>query len=193
MLSAVRSWIVKRERQGSHLNAMFSNFTGLMNHRPEQLLLQDDPSFLLNSTLPTFDLTILSQGSNMFDTQFTEASLHSKHSSQETVGDVLGGLVFPSDTTPGGLGGFDLARDYRYGTSQPGRSSVLARDDDGGLLLEDDIGIDEEGNIVELPPSEVHSAARSVRREIVRDGAASSRIRQEHEAFQATTVRMKSL
>jgi hypothetical protein len=163
-----------------------------MHPRPEQLLLQDDPSFLLDFTLPAFDLTLLSQVSNMIDTQFTEESLHSKYATQQTDGGGLDGLVFPSDSSVSGLDGFDLAREYGYGTSQPGRSSVLARDNDEGLLLEDDFGIDEEGNIIERPVPEVHSAARRLRQEIVHNGPASSRIRREHEAAQAKTVSIAS-
>ncbi|EDU48244.1 conserved hypothetical protein [Pyrenophora tritici-repentis Pt-1C-BFP] len=153
--------------------------------RPEQLILQDDPSFLPDFTLPPpdllaeldsrFNLHIVHSGSSQSLTPF--GSQQSQDSSSH-VG-VIGGLVLPSSSSPGLPAEFRLEGENELG----GLGGVLG-DEDNMVEIEDpDFMFGDDGNIIHLSPgrrSAARTPVRAVGAEVSGDAEMSARVRREH-------------
>ena len=149
--------IPKPTEQGEMLPTGTEGVTNFL-HRPDQLLLEDDPAFLPDLTLealtldfPNSETPVLpaSQPSNIL-------SLPTNGSSHE--GAFVPSLDLPSDTT-GNAGRFALnIGETRVSNRGPGSSHLLSRDGEDSLLPEADFTFDAEGNIVEFMPA-IHSIA----------------------------------
>ena len=153
--------------------------------RPDQLILHDDPAFLPDLSLPSFDPDLLDLQKAICPPRFLSDTMSlqtvSQHGSQQ--GPPLGGLQLPSSDS-GGMGGFDIPG-YHSGSRAPRPSSLLAREEDDGLLPEVDFGIDADGNLIEFGgPERIDDVPGSVRPLVPSDTAARERVRLEHEAGQ---------
>jgi hypothetical protein len=154
-------------------------FPSLMLARPDQLVLPDDPSFLPEFALPPpelladldldLDFNIPHSGDSQLLTPFGSQS-----SSQAGA---IGPLVLPS-SSPGQLGGFQLLGD----DGQAGPSGLLCVDDII-QLEEPDFTFDNDGNLVEGPPSKAAPGTPAAHRGagMHSDVGASARVRREHE------------
>lgn len=141
---------------------------------PEQLILQDDPSFLPEFTLPPlelladlerdFDLTNNRSGESQSLTPFGLQS-SSQHGP-------LGGLILPT-SSPGQPGSFHLEGDDEI-------TAPIIGVDEGFQLDEPEFTFDENGDYVEIAPKVGTPAARSAAA-MHSDAAASAKVRQEHE------------
>jgi meiotic recombination protein REC8 len=155
----------------------------LMNNRPEQLVLQDDPSFLPNFALPPPELLLadLDPEHNFDITRSGDSQsltpFGSQHSRSSSHAGTLGGLVLPT-SSPDPLGGFQLQGDNDI--TEPGGFFGA---DNGLDLGEPDFTFDENGefvealavqNAVETPAARSGAAMHS-------DAGASAKVRKEHE------------
>jgi hypothetical protein len=151
--------------------------------RAEQLVLQDDPSFLPEFALPPpelladldlgLDLNISRSGDSQSLTPF--GSQHSQSSSHTGA---LGRLVLPTSSPDPLGGGFELQGD----NDAAGHSGFLG-DADGLDLGEPDFMFDENGEFVEVQVPQNGAgtpAARSVAG-MQSDAGASAKVRKEHE------------
>ncbi|KAF2830191.1 hypothetical protein CC86DRAFT_464616 [Ophiobolus disseminans] len=147
--------------------------------RPEQLILQDDPSFLPEFTIPPlelladldlgFDFTVNRSGESQSLTPFGSQS--SSHDGP------LGGLILPS-SSPGQQGSFHLEGDNEV----PGPSGLLVPDN-GFQLDEPEFTFDDNGEWVENAPRSgaVETPAARSAGPMQSDAGASAKVRREHE------------
>ncbi|PVH92072.1 hypothetical protein DM02DRAFT_576286 [Periconia macrospinosa] len=157
--------------------------------RPEQLILQDDPSFLPEFAVPPTELLAqldigppLDPALHVGDSQSLTPFGSQQHPS--TPGPPIGGLVLPvsSSARSGGFGGLGDVGFSSVGGASGGLPDIGGFDDaisDPGFTFDDD------GNLVDLTdanepaqpgtPSHVRGAAMQS------DDQASARVRQEHE------------
>jgi hypothetical protein len=150
--------------------------------RPEQLVLQDDPSFLPEFALPPpelladldfgLDLHISRSGDSQSLTPF--GSQHSQSSSHTGA---LGGLVLPT-SSPDPLGGFELQGD----NDEAGHSGFLGATD-GLDLGEPEFMFDENGEFLEVPVAQnvAGTPAAQSAAAMHSDAGASAKVRREHE------------
>jgi len=118
--------------------------------RPEQLLLEDDPSFLPGLTLETIDLDLAEFTTPLIRDSQLSASLSIRSLDDSRPDAAQLGLILPSDTT-GDNDGFMLPATGGRGSSRgPQLSSMLLRQEEEGLLPEADFAIDAEGNLIEV-------------------------------------------
>ncbi|OJD35613.1 rad21 rec8 n terminal domain-containing protein [Diplodia corticola] len=128
--------------------------------RPDQLVLEDDPSYLPDFALAPLDYDDLDLELPSLTRSSSLSSLRHSHGPRRSISleDQQGGPVFgiqvPSSDTSGfnGIGGFVVPGDEGPGTRVPG-GSVLNVEDEGfepGV----DFGFDEEGNLVEHASAE---------------------------------------
>jgi hypothetical protein len=168
------------EYSSPHFTRRISSLTII---RPEQLVLQDDPSFLPEFALPPpelladldlgLDLNISHSGDSQSLTPF--GSQHSQSSSHTGA---LGGLVLPTSSPDPLGGGFELQGD----NDAAGHNGFLG-DTDGLDLSEPDFMFNENGEFVEVQVPQNGAgtpAARSVA-EMQNDAGASAKVRKEHE------------
>jgi hypothetical protein len=151
-------------------------------NRPEQLVLQDDPSFLPEFALPppelladldlALDLNVSRSGESQSLTPF---GLQQSQSSSQT--GALGGLVLPT-SSPGEPGSFRL-----QGDNDAADPTGFLGADDGFDLGEPEFAFDENGELIEVPQAQRGAgtpAARSMAT-MHSDAGASAKVRQEHE------------
>jgi hypothetical protein len=151
-------------------------------HRPEQLVLQDDPSFLPDFTLPPLELLAdLDLGLN-FDIARSGDSqslspFGSQHSQSSHHTGALGGLVLPT-SSPSPAGGFEL-----QGDNQTAGPSVFLGADHGLDFGEPDFMFDENGEFVEAPAVKNVAGTPAARSgaAIHSDAGASAKVRKDHE------------
>ncbi|KAK8240208.1 Rad21/Rec8 N terminal domain-containing protein [Phyllosticta capitalensis] len=142
--------------------------------RPEQLLLQDDPSFLPEFAFEPLDLDL--------DVSTTNASLSPRSSRrsrsinlEERIGGPVGGInLSTSDTAAGDFGGFTVPGDDGIGSGGAGRSS---HPEDDGFDPNADFAFDADGNLIEREIQD--EAQKSPSR-----GPASEATRSDHEIAQ---------
>lgn len=166
----------------------------LTEHRPEQLVLPDDPSFLPEFALPPpefldeldldFGLDQPHSGDSQALTSFgSQQSLSSQASA-------VGGLVLPSSSSvvPGD---FQVEGDNGP-ASVGGRSAMLGADNLVLDLADPDFTFDADGEMVDLPPGNVMSGTPGMPRSsaMLSDAGASARVRREHEEGQQVGVQV---
>lgn len=163
-------------------------------HRPEQLVLPDDPSFLPEFALVPpelladldlpFDLGITRTGESQSFTPFGSQHSQSSH------GDAIGGLVLPSSSPSMPGGEFRLEGDNGLG-SIGGPSGMLGA---GDMLevLEPDFTFGEDGDIIDLTASNavVRTPGAPGRNTMHSDAGASERVRREHEEGRRTDAQV---
>jgi meiotic recombination protein REC8 len=151
--------------------------------RPEQLVLQDDPSFLPEFALPPpevladldfgLDLSISRSGDSQsltpFGSQYSQSSSHTG---------ALGGLVLPTSSPDPLGGGFELQGD----NDEAEHSSFLGATD-GLDLGEPDFIFDENGEYLEVPVAQNVAGTPAARSAAAMhsDAGASAKVRKEHE------------
>ncbi|KAL9116800.1 MAG: hypothetical protein Q9187_006671, partial [Circinaria calcarea] len=155
--------------------------------RPDQLVLQDDPGFLPDFSLPDLDLQLDALGTST-QASSKDASIlsaQSHPSSQSSYKDEsLPGLVIPTSDigNVGGLGGFQIQGSDRDSLQRAGlRDNLL--EEEGGFFPDVDFGFDAEGNLVDLNTEQ--QAPETVNRPTApglgSDSAARAQVRQEHQ------------
>lgn len=157
--------------------------------RPEQLLLEDDPSFLPDLALAPFDFDLSTfEASLTAESPLTSLSPHTPTTSSGTAfGGPVGGLVIPTSDTGavGDIGGFIVPGD-------DGLGAAAAPGDDEGFLPEADFSFDAEGNLLDFsvagaaPRPSVPGTGAAAGIGVVT--AASARVRAEHAAGVAAGV-----
>ncbi|KAK7513792.1 Rec8 like protein-domain-containing protein, partial [Phyllosticta citriasiana] len=133
--------------------------------RPEQLLLQDDPSFLPEFALEPLDLAMdISAANASFTSGSNTLSPHASRRSRsitldEHLGGPFGGLNIPtSDTGAGDFGGFVVPSDDGAGIRAHGGSSHIQ---DDGFDPNTDFAFDADGNLIEHDlPQQTHQTPR---------------------------------
>ncbi|KAF2083394.1 hypothetical protein K490DRAFT_51799, partial [Saccharata proteae CBS 121410] len=119
--------------------------------RPDQLLLEDDPSYLPDFAIAPldFDLSNLDIGAENLSSIGSSQRSRRSVSLKEQYGGRVGGLVLTSSDSHslggGYTGGFSVQGDE-------GRGSALNVQDDDGFMPEADFAFDAEGNLLELAP-----------------------------------------
>ncbi|KAL1648060.1 R8 protein [Diplodia intermedia] len=167
--------------------------------RPDQLVLEDDPSYLPDFALAPLDLDgsdleppSLTRSSSLSSLRHSRSPRRSISLEDQKRGSVFG-IQVPSSDSGGfsGIGGFVVPGDEGPGTRVPG-GSVLNVEEEGfepGV----DFGFDEEGNLVEHASADkLHRTPLSGTRPgllgrgmgFPSSSAASARVRQEHEEAQ---------
>ncbi|CAI6339149.1 unnamed protein product [Periconia digitata] len=155
--------------------------------KPEQLILQDDPSFLPEFAAPPAELLAQLNIGLPIDPPFhvgDSQSLTPFGSQQDpsTPEPPIGGLILPPSSSNGAFDGPGVV-----GFSSVGRASGGLPDNEGfdDAISDPGFTFDEDGNLIDLidPASHVNVAAQGDVREATMqsDGRASSRVRQEHE------------
>ncbi|KAF2190464.1 hypothetical protein K469DRAFT_656799 [Zopfia rhizophila CBS 207.26] len=157
--------------------------------RPEQLILQDDPSFLPEFTLPPLNLNFGDfdqpmpwetprSGESQSLTPFGSQLDHSTPEGQ------VGGIILPSSSSRG-MGGFVVQGDDGPGTIG-GPGSMLEPDVNIEGLDQLEFEIDADGNLIEITPNRVISGTSVAPGggALPSDGGASARVRGEHEEGQ---------
>jgi meiotic recombination protein REC8 len=151
--------------------------------RPEQLVLQDDPSFLPEFALPPpsllansdfgLDLNISRSGDSQSLTPF--GSQRSQSSSQTGA---LGGLVLPTSSPDLLGGGFDLQGD----NDEAGHSGFPGATD-GLDLGEPEFMFDENGEFLEVPIAQNVAETPAAQSAVAMhsDAGASAKVRWEHD------------
>ncbi|KAK8227988.1 Rec8 like protein-domain-containing protein [Phyllosticta paracitricarpa] len=133
--------------------------------RPEQLLLQDDPSFLPEFALEPLDLAMdISAANASFTSGSNTLSPHASRRSRsitldENLGGPFGGLNIPtSDTGAEDFGGFVVPSDDGAGIGAHGGSSHIQ---DDGFDPNADFAFDADGNLIEHDlPQQTHQTPR---------------------------------
>lgn len=162
--------------------------------RRDQLVLEDDPSFLPDFTLLPLDYDLANLANLAIslpgETQHSDSLLVTPYGSQnlhdeQALARPIRGLISPSSDTGdhGDVGGFIVHSDDGRGTSRPaGPSSIIGREDDG-FLPDADFGFDAEGNLLEFTPIQRISSTPAVGegRALGSDAGASAKVRKEHE------------
>lgn len=159
--------------------------------RPDQLVLEDDPSFLPDFALAPLDLDDVSEldlpgparSSSLLSLRRSRSPRPITLEEHEG-GPVLGIQVPSSDASPGGLAGFVVPGDDGPGTRVHGGTAIYM--DDEGFEPGVDFGFDADGNLVEhaLTDHVQRTPATVARPGLPSSSAASARVRQEHEDAQ---------
>ncbi|KAL6710837.1 R8 protein [Coniothyrium glycines] len=160
--------------------------------QPEQLMLQDDPSFLPEFILPSSD--IMADLNLNFDFNFAQSgdsqSLTPFGSQLSQCSTPVGGLVLPSSSSPHAAPGFRLEGDD--GPSNLGDTGGLFGAEDSIEMPEPNFTFGDDGEIIDLPVRNLiartpgphpGSAMQS-------DAGASERVRREHEEGQQAGVQI---
>jgi hypothetical protein len=159
----------------------------LKYNSPEQLILQDDPSFLPEFAAPPLELLDLDLGVDFSINRTGDSqSLTPFGSQSSSQAGPLGGLILPT-SSPGQPGSFHFA-----GDNDNAGASGLPEADEGYQINEPDFTFDENGELVEdLPGRAVAGtpAARSVAA-MQSDAGASAKVRREHEEGRAGGVQV---
>ncbi|KAF2464897.1 uncharacterized protein BDR25DRAFT_296064 [Lindgomyces ingoldianus] len=154
--------------------------------KPDQLVLQDDPSFLPEFVLPPpelladLDIPLFQtprSGESQSLTPFGSQQAHATPEAQ------IGGLVLPSSSSRG-AGGLVLAGDDGDGAgTMGGPSGIVGEEGIMEPLEEPDFGFDADGNYIEFTPGPVISGTPAVpgAPTVPSDAGASARVRREHE------------
>ena len=155
--------------------------------RPEQLILEDDPSFLPELALPppdflaeldhNFNLDVARSGDSQTLTPFS-----SQQARSSSHADGIGGLILPT-SSPVMAAEFRLEGDD--GVGSVGGPSVMGAGDT--IQLEDpDFMIADDGEIIQLPPRQKmpSTRARTAGAKMSSDAGASARVRKDHEEGQ---------
>ncbi|KAK0653749.1 Meiotic recombination protein rec8 [Lasiodiplodia hormozganensis] len=165
--------------------------------RPDQLLLEDDPSYLPDFALAPLYLSDSELEPPSLTRSSSLSSLHHSRTPRRSISieDQHGGPVFgiqlPSSDSggPSGIGGFVVPGDEGPGTRVPGGSALDIENE--GFEPGVDFGFDAEGNLIEHAPADKlqrtpSNAARPdpLSRALPSSSAASARARQEHEEAQ---------
>jgi hypothetical protein len=164
--------------------------------RPEQLILQDDPSFLPGLTLPPPELFEDFIFPEPVKARTGEESQTLTPFGSQTVPRTpqrpLGGLVIPSSSS-GPVGGFGLE-----GDDVPGSAG-----DVGGMMsregiaepLPEDFSFDADGNFIDFAAGEGIVSTPQIAQGAVMhsDAGASARVRAEHEEGQQVAVQVSDL
>jgi hypothetical protein len=150
--------------------------------RPEQLVLEDDPSFLPEFALPPPELFAnLDLDLNLDITRSGESQSLTPFGSQQPYASShagsLGGLVLPT-SSPQAPGSFRL-----QGDNDAGSPGDLAPVDDGFDYGDPGFSFDENGELFEAPPAQNVAATPAARSGTAMhsDAAASAKVRKEHE------------
>ncbi|KAF1916980.1 Rec8 like protein-domain-containing protein [Ampelomyces quisqualis] len=150
--------------------------------RPEQLVLEDDPSFLPDLALPPPELlTELDLDLNLDITRSGDSQSLTPFGSQQSYtsshAGALGGLVLPT-SSPDPPGSFRIQGDNEAGS--PGN---LAPVDDGFDYGDPGFSFDENGELFEASPTQNLAATPAARSGTAMhsDAAASAKVRKEHE------------
>ncbi|KAH7398699.1 Rec8 like protein-domain-containing protein [Phaeosphaeria sp. MPI-PUGE-AT-0046c] len=181
---------VQSDAQNAH-NSMLMLLRTVENHaldpaagkaRPEQLMLQDDPSFLPDFALaPPANLTDLDGDFNFNISHSGESQSLTPFGSQKSYSSSqagpLGGLVLPS-SSPTPAGGFQL-----HGDTEGAGTNQLPIADHGMAFDEPDFAFDENGELVEslLAPVVAGTPAGRSRAAMHSDADASAKVRRDHE------------
>jgi len=152
-------------------------------YRPEQLVLQDDPSFLPDFALPPPKLLAnLNLAIPLVTPQSGESQSLTPFGSQvvpRTPTGSIGGIVLPSSSRD--LGDFRLAGDN--GPSSVGNTGLFVGENLLEPLAEPDFGFDADGNFFDYTANPVTpKVSRGVM--VQSNAGASARVRQEHEEGQ---------
>ncbi|KAF2135765.1 uncharacterized protein K452DRAFT_303302 [Aplosporella prunicola CBS 121167] len=158
--------------------------------RPEQLLLEDDPTFLPDFALAPLDFDLSNLEAPSPRSEKLRSSRSGSRSSisleEQLPAGPVGGLELPtSDSIGGDLGGFVVPGDEGPGVKVPDAGALIAEDD--GFLPEADFGFDADGNLLEFTGTDQphHSTPGTAPRlGLGSDTAASARVRQDHEGGQ---------
>jgi len=135
--------------------------------RPDQLLLEDDPSFLPTLTLESIDLHLPDFAAPLIRNSQLSTSLSLRSLDDSRHGTAEPGLMLPSDTT-GDIGGFTLpATGGRLSSRGPQLSSILLPAEEEGLLPEADFAIDAEGNLVDFAPAQIQETVTTLGRRTI--------------------------
>lgn len=162
--------------------------------RRDQLVLEDDPSFLPDFALLPLDYDIANLANLAIslpgETQRSDSLLVTPYGSQslhdeQALTRPIGGLINPSYDTEGhgDVDGLIVHSDDGRGTSRPaGPSSIIGREGDG-FLPDAGFGFDAEGNLLEFTPIQRISSTPAVGegRALGSDAGASAKVRKEHE------------
>jgi hypothetical protein len=166
-------------------NASYS----LKYNSPEQLILQDDPSFLPEFAAPPLELLDLDLGFDFSINRTGDSQSLTPFGSQSSShAGPLGGLILPT-SSPGQPGSFPFAGDTD--NDNVGASGMLGADE-GYQINEPDFTFDENGELVEdLQARAVAGtpAARSAAA-MQSDAGASAKVRREHEEGRAGGVQV---
>lgn len=156
----------------------------MRSHRPEQLVLQDDPAFLPEFDLPNLDLDLSifeasTLGSSKRTSIMSAKSNQSSQSSNPNGEDSVLGFVAPSSGSgDAGIGGFIFAESDGPVVGRDTRPS----DDADGFYPDVDFNFDAEGNLIELGGVEVlASQAEPAMTRVRSDSAARVQVHQEHQ------------
>jgi meiotic recombination protein REC8 len=174
-------WTQKLAKLGEHraISIVFSRPLGLTNYyRPEQLVLQDDPSFLPEFALPPPELLAnLNLGPAIKPLRNGDSQSLTPFGSQQdpsTPEGRVGGLILPASSS---VAAGDFVVHGSAGLRGP--SDMFGGDelDDPGF------GFDDEGNLIDYEPANVNPATPAAPggSAVPSDDGASARVRQEHE------------
>ncbi|KAI4910896.1 hypothetical protein J4E90_007153 [Alternaria incomplexa] len=152
--------------------------------RPEQLIFEDDPSFLPELGLPPPDFLVELDHNFNFDIarsgdSQTLTPFSSQQARSSSHADGIGGLILPT-SSPVMAAEFRLEGDD--GVGSVGGPSVMGAGDT--IQLEDpDFMIADDGEIIQLPPRRKipSTPARTAGAKMSSDAGASARVRKEHE------------
>lgn len=168
-------------------------------HRPDQLILQDDPAFLPDYFLPGLDidlsaLDLSTDDSSRRSSILSPYSQQSSRSSDKGGDKSLLGLIIPTSDTgdAADIGGFALPDDDGGSAQRGSRIGALLEEEEGGIFPDVDFAFDEEGNVIEYGAGGRLHRAVPVGPSATRlrsDSVGSARVRREHEeGFQAGQV-----
>ena len=155
-------------------------------HRPDQLVLQDDPAFLPDLFLPNLDMDLAflessTQGSSKRTSLHSALSQQSSKSSHVEGDESILGLVIPTSGSgnSGEIGGFTFP-DSAGGSAQRDRRTIGSLGADEGFYPDVDFAFDDDGRIIELgdqpqPRAETTAGPARVRS----DSGISAQVRQE--------------
>jgi meiotic recombination protein REC8 len=167
-------------KPGEHRTSPSSHALCSLNpHRPDQLMLQDDPSFLPEFALPPLELLADLDARLNLDVSRSGDSqsltpLGSQRSQSSSQVGALGGLVLPT-SSPDHPGCFSLGGD---------NDAVDLGGADDNIVLEDPVfGFDDDGMLFEGPPAEkvAGTPAAQSGAAMLSDAGASAKVRREHE------------
>ena len=152
-------------------------------HRPDQLVLQDDPAFLPDFELLDLDhdLSLFeesTQGSSQRSSIISGRSHQSSMSSNTDTEPAMVALVIPSSSSghAGGIGGFALPE------SEGSRGANIINEEEG-FFPDVDFNFDAEGNLIELGEVQQSPVGKpdTARARVRSDSGASALVRQEHQ------------
>jgi len=180
----MRLWTRRLAKLGEHrvVSCIANGRPGLiLLYRPEQLILQDDPSFLPEFALPPPELLAeLNLGPAIESLRNGDSQSLTPFGSQQhptTPEGPIGGLILPSSSS---VGAVEFMIHGDNGSAAIGGPSEMLGDehlDDPGW------GVDDDGNIIDYEETNVISGTPAALggATMPSDAGASARVRQEHE------------